>query len=167
MPVGADVKVPFLYVLGAEDRYVEGMSYPFTEAALKPCKKYLGKRQWSAVVLQDNGHIIWPWRNTATKAIAEFLAGTTREIETPPAIEVSVSGDKMKSAYENYKKAPGKRAFVMDSRGVVTWSSNWEHQEDATHYALFSCAVQNGVNVFELATHPCKVVHVLEQIAQD
>ena len=156
LPVAAPSAVPFLYVLGANDIYVEGMKYPFTEKSLSVCKKQMGKRKWSAAVVQNNGHAIWPWRETAAKAIAKFVGGTWRKTE-PVSGETSLTKDtKLELGLSKYRKRHS--AFAADSMGHYAWSDDWEYQEDADLSALYQCASRKGANIFANARHECVLV---------
>jgi hypothetical protein len=156
MPVAAPSLVPFLYVLGADDTYVEGMKYPFTEKSLSVCKKQMRNRKWSAAVVQHNGHAIWPWRETASKAITKFVGGTWRKTE-PASGELSLTKDtKLELGLNKYRKR--RSAFAADSTGHYAWSDDWEYQEDADLSALYQCASRKGVNIFATARHECVLI---------
>jgi hypothetical protein len=156
MPVATPSGVPILYVLGAMDTFVGGMKYPFTEKSLSVCKKQMGNRKWSAAVVQNSGHAIWPWRETAAKAIAKFVGEKWRKTE-PLSGEISLT-DKTKLELKEFKYRKSHAAFAADSKGNYAWSLGWEYQEDADQFALYECARLKGIDIFATARHECVLV---------
>jgi hypothetical protein len=160
LPVAAAANVPFLYVLGAMDVYVEGMKYPFTEKSLQGCQKLMGKRKWKAAVIQNNGHAIWPWREAAAKAIAKFVGGTWREIEPLPTTEkITLTGD-AKLELGTYSKKFRHKAFAVAPDGKYAWTKAWEYAEDAAQFALYECARRHAADIFTTGRHHCVLVDV-------
>ena len=160
MPVAATSNVPFLYVLGAMDTYVEGMKYPFTEKSLHVCQKLMGKRKWKAAVVQNNGHAIWPWRETAAKAIAKFVGGSWRKTEPLPKTEKITFTTDAKSELEIYRKNFGHKAFAISPNGKYAWTKDWGYAEDAAQSALYECAKRHAIDIFATGRHQCVLVDV-------
>jgi hypothetical protein len=160
LPVAAAPNVPFLFVLGAMDTYVEGMKYPFTEKSLQKCQKQMGKRKWKVAVIQDNGHAIWPWRETAAKAIAKFVGGTWRKTEPLPATDKITLTTDAKLEFGLYSKRFRHKAFAISPDGKYAWTKAWEYAEDAAQSALYECAKRHAADIFETGRHHCVLVDV-------
>jgi hypothetical protein len=160
MPVAAAPNVPFLYVLGANDTYVEGMKYPFTEKSLRICQKQMGKRKWKAAVIQNNGHAIWPWREAAANAIAKFVGGTWREIKPLPTTEKITLTTDAKLELGIYSKKFRHKAFAISLGGKYAWTKAWEYAEDAAQFALYECARRHAANIFTTGHHHCALIDI-------
>lgn len=160
MPVAAAPNVPFLYVLGANDTAVEGMKYPFTEKSLQICQKLMGKRKWKVAVIPDNGHAIWPWRETAAKAIAKFVGGTWRKIEPLPKTEKIKLTPDAKRELEVYRKNFGHKAFAVSPDGRFAWNRDMGYAEDAAQSALYECAKRHNVDIFATGQHRCALIDI-------
>jgi hypothetical protein len=160
LPVGAAANIPFLYVLGADDKNVEGMRYPFSEKSMGICKKFMGKRKWSAVVIPRNGHIIHPWRAKGAAAIAKFVGGVYRTIDPLPATRKITLTKEAQTAFEAYRKMQNHRAFAADPSGDFNWAAGWDYAEDVTQLTLFNCAKNNGYDIFALGYQHCALINV-------
>jgi hypothetical protein len=160
MPVAAASNVPFLYVLGAMDTYIDGVKYPFTEKSLQGCQKLMGKRKWKVAVIPDNGHTIWPWRETAAKAIAKFAGGTWRNIEPLPKTEKIEFTPDIKRELEIYRKNFGHKAFAVSPDGRFAWNRDMGYAEDAAQSALYECAKHHGVDIFAVGRHHCALIDI-------
>lgn len=160
MPVAAASNIPFLYVLGAMDTYVGGMKYPFTEKSLQVCQKLMGKRKWKAAVIQNNGHAIWPWRETAAKAITKFVGAPWRVTEPLAKTEkITLTAD-ANLELGTYRKKFRHKAFAISPNGKYAWTKAWEYAEDAAQFALYECAKRHAIDIFATGRHHCVLVDV-------
>lgn len=146
--------------MGANDKFVDGVKRPITEKSLQTCQKFMGKRKWKAAVIQNNGHAIWPWREAAAKAIAEFVGGSWRKVAQAELTGKPTPTISFKYDFEMYKKGKNHRAFVVSPKSVYSWSDNWEYAEDAVQFALFNCAKTHTIDIFATGRHHCVLVDV-------
>lgn len=160
MPVAAAPNIPFLYVLGADDKNVEGMHYPFSEKSMGICKKFMGNRICSATVIPHNGHIIYPWRDKAAVAIAKFVGGVRRVIEPLPVTGKISLTKEAQTAFGVYTKKQNHRAFAADPSGDFNWAAGWDYAEDVTQLTLFNCAKNNGYDIFASGRQHCALIDI-------
>ncbi len=162
-PPAAPASVPFLYLWGEYDQYVNGLGlFKVDEAAAGHCRKLMPDHTFSHAIIEGRGHNPFPWNNKINGAIAHFLKGEPRQIASAPRSTRMSKFWKQTRPGKAYRKAQGHRAAAINATGRSYLVWGLDNEEDARQLALFGCAnsTSRKTNIFRSGKHLCAVVDV-------
>jgi pimeloyl-ACP methyl ester carboxylesterase len=162
-PPAAPASVPFLYIWGEYDQYVNGLGlFKVDEAATVHCRAVMPDYTLSHVILEGRGHNPFPWNKKINAAIANFLKGEPMEVSSQPRSSKMAKFWKQTKPGKAYRKAQGHRAAAINATGKSYLVWGLDNEEDARQLALFGCASSTArkTNLFKTGKHLCAVVDV-------
>ncbi len=162
-PPAAPASVPFLYLWGEYDQYVNGLGlYKVDEAGVSQCNDRMPNYKFSHAILEGRGHNPFPWNPKINQAIAKFLNGEPMQVSSLARSSKMSSFWKRTKPGRDYRKAQGHRAAAINATGRSYLVWGLDNEEDAKQLALFGCAnsASRKTNVFKTGKHLCAVVDV-------
>jgi hypothetical protein len=159
-PIAANPQVPFLYLWGEFDQYVNGVGYRITKESTEKCSKEFASHAPRFAILQGRSHIPWPWNETAEKAIAGFLSSASKSVAPISLTKRMRNLWKQTKKDRRYRKASAHRAAAINNAGTSYMVWGLDNEEDARQLALFGCArtTSRKNNVFQTGKHVCALV---------
>jgi pimeloyl-ACP methyl ester carboxylesterase len=161
-PIAASSNVPFLYVWGEFDQFVNGVGYRITAESTAKCSRDYASHKPRFAILAGRSHIPWPWNETAEEAIASFLSQTSKSVASIGLTKRMRNLWKQTNKDRRYRKAAPHRAAAINNAGTSYMVWGLDNEEDAKQLALFGCArnTSKKTNIFRTGKHVCALVDV-------
>ncbi len=159
--VAAPDKVPFLYLLGQYDPYVDGLGIPVSPESEITCATRLRLHKMIYHVVANAKHNPYPWHSPTSQAIPQFLGAA------PVSVEPAANPAKARAAWKRqrpsrqYRTGKPNRLVAATSRQFLAITEAGDLDE-AKQYVVFVCdkAVSRKTNVFISGKHICSLVDV-------
>ena len=159
----APTTVPFLYLWGEYDQYVNGLGlFKVDAASIGNCKQRMPGFKFDHVILEGRGHNPFPWNKKINEAVARFLNSGPLQVATVPKTKKMSSNWKRIKPDKRYRQSAPHRAAAMNNAGTSSMVWGLDVEEDARQLALFGCArnTSRKTNLFKSGKHICAVVDV-------
>jgi hypothetical protein len=154
-------KVPFLYIWGEYDQFVNGLGFfKVDQASVEQCRRRMEGYTLEAALLPGKGHNPFPWNAEVNKAVAQFLKATPLNVANTTLTKRMGNFWKRTRIDKRYRKAAQHRAAAINPSGSSYMVWGLDNPEDAGQLALFGCALNMGkkTNAFRTGKHICALV---------
>jgi hypothetical protein len=159
--VAAPTRVPFLFLLGQYDPYVDGLGVPVSPQSEAICAARLKDHKFTYLVVKDAKHNPYPWHAPTSLAVPQFLGAA------PVSVSPAANGAKARASWKKqrvtrqYRKAKANK-LAAGTGGRYYGITGAEDLEDARQYVVFACdkSVSPKTNVFKTGKHLCTLVDV-------
>ncbi len=162
MPVATPAGVPYLYVLGQNDPYIDGLGSPVTWGAEGLCRQRAGPRPVGFHVAEGVKHTPFPWQFPASIVIPRFLGSGPVLVEKVPISDRLKRAWKKQRSSRKYAKAKPGKVAAGDAKGQLYFIAGSDDLAESREYILHYCAraVSRKTNVFKTRKHICSLVDV-------
>jgi hypothetical protein len=160
-PVAAPDHVPFLYLLGQYDPYVDGLGVPVSPKSESICAALLGRHRMIYRVVPNATHNPYPWHSPTSELLPQFLGASPVAVAPADNAAKAKAAWKRQRPWKQYRAGKPNRMVAATPRRFIAITGA-KDLDEGKEYVVFLCnkAVSRKSNVFISGRHLCSLVDV-------